>query len=153
MTEPEFQTTSEDWVYGGLRLSADGVRCGSWRTTTGEWLLFRIKGQPRWVIGGIYTVTVSRTGTHTHLHDIKSARFVGTIDDPVERARLEVVDATTRSGIAATALERDAKQQRAIDEALVPLLEIAARLTTWQDVQALLNYIDVKVHLSRRRPR
>jgi hypothetical protein len=152
MTNPD--PTIERWVYGGLRLGSGDHKCYAWTVEgAGEDLLFRHKRTGSWVFGGSYIVTVTRDDAKIYLHDPRSARFAGRIDDAIERARLEAADLATRTHLAAVAFERKAKTDPALDEALAPLLAIAARLPNQMQVRALIGYATEKIHASRWRPR
>jgi hypothetical protein len=154
MNDPQPTPTVERWIYGGLRLGTGNHKCHAWSTEGSDHeLLFRHKRSGSWAIGGIYLVTVTRDDGKVYLHDPQSATFAGRAGDLTERGRLEAMDLATRTELAAITLQRKAKTDPALDEALQPLLAIAAQLPTQIQVRALIGYVTEKLHSARWRPR
>lgn len=144
----------ERWVYGGLRLGDGGYKCHAWSVEGSDMEpLFGHKRAGLWAVSGIYTVTVTRDDGTVYLHDPQSACFAGRVDDQTERECLEAADLATRTHLAAVAFERKAKADPALDQALAPLLAVAARLGSQLQVRTLLAYVIEKVHSARWRPR
>jgi hypothetical protein len=136
---PAPATSTERWVYGGIRV-LNGKRVHAWIDPHGHELLYSHKRSGHWAIGRYYTADVIRTGTRTQLYG--TPMYTGDRDAGDElRRQLWVKDTAARTRLADLAAERKAAQRNAIDEALQPLLAAASVLRTGADRDAFIAYV------------
>jgi hypothetical protein len=144
MTEPvpasASEPVTETWTYGGTRAGKDGKKWHAWLDAAGEEHWFARTGGSRMAVGSRYTAQVTR-------RDDGGISLHGT----PEYARSQAGEETRRSlwtehtlaqtRIEALRAERDAARRNALDEAIAPLLELAAPLRTGAQRDALAAYV------------
>ena len=98
--------TTERWIYGGLRVLNTGI-VHAWlpepvagRPLPDE-LWYRVKTKGGWMVGGIYTATVTRTGQRVQLYDAPGP-WLQPFEDREAVAGLEILDRSARDQIART---------------------------------------------------
>jgi hypothetical protein len=132
-------TTTERWIYGGIRV-LDGKRVHAWIDPGGRELLYAHKRAGNWAIGSSYTAQVIRTGPSTALYGTPT--YTGNGDTPDElRRELWANHLAARTRLSDLTQERKAAQRNAIDEALRPLLAAARTVKTSADRDALIAYV------------
>jgi len=141
MTQTAPEPVAELWTYGGLRVGKDGRRLYAWLDPGGEELLFSRTG--RMAVGSQYTVRVTRDGTVT-MHG--TPEYAGSAADEATRAPCGPRTPWRRPRLEALRAERSAARRNALDEALGPLLELAAPLRTTAGRNALAAYVIGKLH-------
>jgi hypothetical protein len=129
----------ERWVYGGIRV-LDNKRVHAWIDPSGRELLYAHKRSGTWAVGSFYTARVTRNGPHTTLYATPSYHGDGYADTGLRR-RLWAQDTAARARLALVAQERNAARRNAIDEALMPLLDVARTLKTGADRDAFTAYV------------
>jgi hypothetical protein len=149
--------TTERWIYGGLRMLNTGT-VHAWLPEPAagrplpEELWYRVKAKGDWMVGGIYTATVTRAGQRVQLYG-SPGPWLQRFEDREAVARLEVLDRAARDEIAHNALKRRAAKDPALATAIRPLLELAAGLRTDAQVRALLAYVTEQIYAARWRRR
>lgn len=142
-SQPEQTPVEEIWLFGGLRrLSGSGYAHG-WidRAGEGELLLYKAKGS--FVVGSLYAVQVSRTADNTRMHG--TPRYHGRCDDAELRATVEATHDAVKARQARERMERNDAKNKAIDNAVAPLVEIARTLPTHADKDAFAAYVLRKI--------
>lgn len=132
MSEQE-QGTTEEWIYAGVRVLA-GKRTHGWIEPSGRMRYYVDKGNL--VIGGLYTVSVTRTDKNVMRgQPVYTGRM---IDDDALRRQYFVEEHAAKTKLSAITNERnDAKVTASeIDKMLAPLIEVAASLTSQYDRDA-----------------
>jgi hypothetical protein len=143
MTTPGPEPATETWTYGGIRAGRDGKRRHAWLDPGGEELLFpAAQGRP--AIGSHYTARVTRDGDGVTLHGTPEYAG-GQVGDGTRRA-LWSADTLARTRLETLRAERDDARRNALDEAIAPLLELAAPLRTGAQRDALAAYVIRKLH-------
>lgn len=132
-------TTTERWIYGGIRVLHDR-RIHAWIDPNGQQCLYQLKRAGSWVIGGYYTARVARNGDATTLYGTPHYTGDGNAPDDVRRD-LWAKDTAARTRLALLAQERNQARRTAIDEALDPLLTLARTAKTSADRDALTAYV------------
>ena len=142
MAADEPGRAAEQWRWMGARIGKDGKQSNLWLDAKGRERWFPVKrttegGQP----GGWYTAEVTRAeGETVTLHGRPEfARAAERGDE--DAARWAAEDRVARVEMRRLALERSARRRDPLDEALAPLLEIAARLRTGNERDALGVYV------------
>jgi hypothetical protein len=136
-TEPGY--TAETWRWMGERVGAKGDRRNVWQDPAGEALYFAAKPSTAGgVVGGYYTAAVQRhdDAKSLSLRSVQFARPPGRGDALADQWRAE--DRAAKARVSARRRERDAARANELDEALAPLLAIAANLRTHADQEALM---------------
>ena len=133
------ERTTERWVYAGIRVTRQGKRAAAWIDEGGHELLFGERTAD-YVIGAAYEARVRRQGEGTSLYG--KPRFAASRDpgDP-QPAVWEVESRAAKIRLTCASRERQAAKQSALDEALAPLEEIAARLRTKDEIDALITVV------------
>lgn len=140
---------TERWLCLGRRQRADGTGLATaWRSLTDgqERLYLKLTG----VVGGEYDITVSHSGDRTSVHG--QPVYAGQADDvdPAQVGAWKAADQAAYAADRARLLEASARRRNELDEALRPVLEIAARLTSFGDRDALARYVTAKIYAARR---
>jgi len=135
---------TEQWTYGGLRVGKGGKRRHAWLDPGGAELLFSGTGSGA-AIGSHYTARVTRDddGAIT-LHG--TPEYAGTQAGEPARRALWAADTLARTQLETLRAERDDARRNALDEAITPLLEVAAPLRTSAQRDALAAYVIRKLH-------
>jgi hypothetical protein len=134
---------TETWIYGGIRAGQDGKRRHAWIDPAGQEHWFSRVGA-RMAVGSRYTVQVSRHDGTLTLHG--TPEYAGSAADQATRRALWTEHTLAQTQIEASRAERDAARRNALDEALAPLLEVAAGLRTGAQRDALAAYVLRKLH-------
>jgi hypothetical protein len=134
---------TETWIYGGIRAGTDGKRRHAWIDPAGQEHWFSRTGA-RMAVGSRYTVQVSRHDGTLTLHG--TPEYAGPAADQATRRALWAEHTLAQTQIEASRAERDAARRNALDEALAPLLEVAAGLRTGAQRDALAAYVIRKLH-------
>lgn len=145
------ERVTEIWVSVGIRLSADGKRCSAWMPPEGESdrdILLYGERAGSYVIGGRYEVTVSRRPVDGRVITTRHSdpKFVGKdhYPDPELKTTWQQWEADSlvaERELSRRGMERKMKQVQALDEALEPLLDIAAKFRTGKDRDAFAAYV------------
>jgi hypothetical protein len=138
------EPVTEMWTYGGIRADKDGKKWHAWVDPAGEEHWFARTGS-RMAVGRRYTAQVTRRddGAIT-LHG--TPEYAGSQADGETRAALWTAHTLAQTRIEALRAERDAARRNALDEAIAPLLELAAPLRTGAQRDALAAYVLRKLH-------
>jgi hypothetical protein len=129
----------ERWVYAGIRVLR-GKAAQAWITDSGdgETVYFSPRGGP--VVGEIYRASVTRQGESVTLHG--TPRYAGDGRVNHERAAdLLAGQQVAQALLAVARLERAAAKRNELDAALDPLRQIARRMKTSAEKDALVAYI------------
>ena len=129
MNEPAPEPVAETWTYGGIRADKDGKKWHAWADPAGEEHWFARTGGGRMAVGSHYTVRVTRRddGGIT-LHG--TPEYAGSQAGRETRAALWTEHTLAQTRVEILRAERDAGRRNALDEAIAPLLELAAPLRT-----------------------
>jgi hypothetical protein len=135
---PHDITVTERWVCIGTRLSHNDKRCNAWLTPAGDTKLYA--GRESYVTGAVYEVQVRHT-PDGHTVRVGSPRYVGSASVSDERlATWRAEEISDLAELARQARERKAKRDGdgPLEEAMAPLLAIAAQLRTSDQKNALI---------------
>jgi hypothetical protein len=143
MSETEPEPATETWTYGGVRVGPGGKRVFAWLDAGGEQRLFSRTGA-RMAVGSQYEVRVSRGEDTLMLHGTPA--YAGSAAPEAVRRALWAEHAVAQARLEMIRAERSAARRSALDEALAPLLELAAPLRTGPERDALAAYILRKLH-------
>jgi hypothetical protein len=143
MTQPGPEPATEVWTYGGVRVGNNGKRLHAWLDPGGEELLFSRTGA-RMAVGSHYTVQVSRRDGTITLHGTPT--YADSAGDEAARRALWAEHTVAQTRLEMIRAERNAARRSALDEALAPLLEVAAPLRTSAERDALAAYVLRKLH-------
>ena len=142
-TAPE--PVTETWTYGGIRADKDGKKWHAWVDPAGEEHWFARTGG-RMAVGSRYTARVTRRDGGISMHG--TPEYAGSQAGQETRAALWTEHTLAQTRIEARRAERDAARRSALDEAIAPLLELAAPLRTGAQRDALAAYVIRKLHNS-----
>lgn len=95
-------------------------------------------------VGSRYTVQVSRHDGTITLHG--APQYAGSAADEATRRTLWAEHTLAQTQLESIRAERDAARRNALDEALAPLLKLAAPLRTSAQRDALAAYVIRKLH-------
>jgi hypothetical protein len=138
------EPVTETWTYGGIRADKDGKKWHAWADPAGEEHWFARTGS-RMAVGSRYTAQVTRRDDGgISLHGTPG--YAGSQADGETRAALWTAHTLAQTQIEALRAERDAARRNALDEAIAPLLELAAPLRTGAQRDALAAYVIRKLH-------
>jgi hypothetical protein len=139
------EAVPETWTYGGIRADKDGKRWHVWLDAAGEEHWFARTGSGRMAVGSHYTAQVTRRdGGAITLHG--TPEYAGSQAGQEARAALQTEHTLAQTRIEALRAERDAARRSALDEAIAPLLELAAPLRTSAQRDALAACVIRKLH-------
>jgi len=128
--------TDEIWTYAGRRASK-GKRFYAWQDPHRRERYYA--KLPAITIGGRYTVTVAREGDTVSVYG--EARYTGDGVDDRTRREMEALDIAAMAILAARARERNDARRKALDDAVRPLADIAAKLKFGHERDAFLAYV------------
>jgi hypothetical protein len=150
MTAANPEPAEETWTYAGVRVSSDGKREHAWLDASGEERFFRRTGASM-AVSSHYTVQVTRRddGTIT-IHG--TPVYAGPAADEATRRGLWAEHTAAQTRLELIRAERNAARRNALDEALAPLLEVAAGLRTSAERDALAVYILRRIQHAWRPP-
>jgi hypothetical protein len=144
-SEPAPGPAAETWAYGGIRADKAGKRWHAWLDAAGQEHWFARTGGSRMAVGSHYTLRVTRRddGAIT-LHG--TPEYARSQADEATRRTLWTEHTLAQTRIESLRAERDAARRSALDEAIAPLLELAAPLRTGAQRDALAAYVIRKLH-------
>jgi hypothetical protein len=134
--DDEAGRVEEVWTYAGRRV-LDGKRYYAWQDGTGRERYYAKSSAS--VIGGRYTVSVGCEGDRVCMYG--EPRYTGDYLDAQTRREMEVLDIAAMAVLAAQARERRDARQKALDDALQPLVDLAAKVSFGHERDALLAYV------------
>jgi hypothetical protein len=144
------EPAQERWTYAGVRASPDGTRQHAWLDPSGEELLFRRTGGSM-AVGSHYTALVIRRDDDSiALRGIPV--YAGSAADEATRLVLQAEHTAAQTRLELLRAERNAARRNALDEALAPLVEVAAGLRTSAERDALAVYILRRIQHAWRPP-
>jgi hypothetical protein len=126
----------EVWTYAGRRV-LHGKRYHAWQDGTGRERYYAKSSAI--MIGGRYTVSVEREGDRVSMYG--EPRYTGDYLDAQTRREMEALDIAAMAALAAQARERRDARQKALDDALQPLVDLAAKVSFGHERDALLAYV------------
>jgi hypothetical protein len=126
----------EIWTYAGRRV-LHGKRYHAWQDGTGRERYYAKSSVS--MIGGRYTVSVEREDDHVSMYG--EPRYTGDYLDAQTRREMEALDIAAMAVLAAQARERRDARQKALDDTLQPLVDLAAKVSFGHERDALLAYV------------
>ncbi len=130
------ERADETWTYAGRR-EHKGKKFYAWHDAHGhERFYARV---PAITVGGRYTLTVARDGEKVSVYG--EARYTGHHVDDHTRREMEALDIAATAILATQARDRNDARRKALDDALQPLAEIAAKLKFGHERDAFLAYV------------
>jgi hypothetical protein len=126
----------EIWTYAGRR-ALHGKRYHAWQDGTGRERYYAKSSAS--MIGGRYTVSVEREGDRVSMYG--EPRHTGDHLDAQTRREMETLDIAAMAVLATQARERRDSRQKALDDALQPLVDLAAKVSFGHERDALLAYV------------
>lgn len=135
MTDEEF--TTEEWLYQGRRLSRERKIVYAWHSLVGDHTYFftKVAGQ---VIGGVYEIPVKRTADEIYVRGAPTFLRLSEHDTDEDRSVWQAQDRDAKAKQDAAAWEKRMAKTGGLDEALAPLLAVAAKCRTAAEVEALV---------------
>jgi hypothetical protein len=140
---PKPEPVEERWTYAGVRVSKDAKRQYLWLDPTGEELILARAGGSL-AVGSSYTVLVIRRDDGT-IAVRGTPVYAGLAADEATRGALWAAHTAAQTRLELIRAERNAARRNTLDEALVPLLEVAAGLRTSAERDALAVYVLRKI--------
>ena len=126
----------EVWTFAGRRES-DGKRYYAWQDGHGQERYYA--KVPANTVGGKYAVLVTRDGERVSVYP--EPRYTGDRVDEGTRREMEALDIAASALLAAQARDRNDARRKALDDAVQPLAEIAAKLRFGHERDAFLAYV------------
>jgi hypothetical protein len=139
------EPVTETWTYGGIRVDEDGKKRHAWVDPAGEEHWFARTGGGRMAVGSHYTARVTRRDDGG-ITVYGTPEYAGSQAGQAARQALWTSHTLAQARIEALRAERDAARRNALDEAIAPLLELAAPLRTGAQRDALAAYVIRKLH-------
>lgn len=135
--EPDGPVRVEEvWTYAGRRESG-GKRYFAWQDGHGrERYYTKLLAS---TVGGKYALMVNREGDRVYV--TPDLRYTGERVDEGTRREMEAVDIAASATLAAQARDRNDARRKALDDAVQPLAEIAAKLRFGHERDAFLAYV------------
>jgi hypothetical protein len=134
--QPDDDRAEEVWTFAGRR-ALGGKRYYAFQDTAGrERYYAKVKAL---TVGGQYTVTVARDGDRVSVYG--EPRYTGEQVDEHTRREMEALDLAAEAALAAQARDRSDARRRALDDAVQPLVAIAAGLRFGHERDAFLAYV------------
>jgi hypothetical protein len=149
MTATDPEPAQETWTYAGVRV-LDGKRQHAWLDPTGEELLFARTGGSM-AVGSHYTAQVIRRDDG-RITLRGTPIYAGSAAGEATRLALWAKHTAAQTRLELIRAERNAARRNALDEALAPLLEVAAGLRTGAERDALAAYILRRIQHAWRPP-
>lgn len=138
-TEPEFVT--EEWTYLGPHPTGGFM----WRDASGAMLTYS-KVRAR-VFGAVYNVKVQRgPGDSVRVH--REVMWAGRMAEDAATIEARALDTEARQKV--KRLEASTSRTSTLDEAIAPLLELAAGMRNMSDRRALLDYVTSRVYAAKK---
>jgi hypothetical protein len=142
MPESTEATTTERWVFGGLRVGGNHKRLHEWVAPGGERRLFAAAGS--YAIGSIYEAKVTHGADGLiHLHG-KPAYTGERCDDDELVGQLAARARAAETALSLVARERAAKRTDPVEAAIGQLAELASHVPAVQR-QAFLVYVTTRL--------
>lgn len=135
----------ERWTFLGTRVDAKSKKVHAWLEPGGRTYWYPPHGSP--VIGGVYTTEVKReTKTEDDGKEYESVRrtdprYAGEMNPDIDRAEYQARDHAAKIRLANIAAEKKESGYKALDEALQPLIDVAAKLRIGAERDALIAYV------------
>lgn len=142
---------TERWTYGGFAQGASTAKVAIWYDEKRTRQAFAPGKGAQPYVGGVYEVEVQHDASGEVLSKKAAARYIGRNDDDEWVAGIEAAAEVARVQLAAAAQERSDKRKSALDAAIEPLEEIAAKMLDPADVDALAMIITRRLHNARYR--
>lgn len=140
-TDEEYVT--ETWTYAGQRVGSDRKRWGAWVDGEGKVRLYAEARAAHYVVAGRYEVQVRHADGKTWRRP--DPQYTGERDDS-RAAEHATADHIARIKLAAAKVERSHLKQDALDDALAPLMKLAAAYRNQSDQDALAAYVIRQLH-------
>jgi hypothetical protein len=129
-------SAEEVWTYAGRRES-NGKRYYAWQDGQGQERYYAKVAAG--VVGGKYVLMVTRDGERVSVYP--EPRYTGDRVDQAIRREMEALDIAATAVLAAQALDRNDARRKALDDAVKPLAEVAAKLRIGHERDAFLAYV------------
>lgn len=145
MADDEADKTIEAWTYLGRRFDAGQRKMYyAWMQPDGkEGHFSKTKGL---VIGGIYSVLVNRKDDDSvSVYANPGPQFTNQTVDDERRALMEAQDREAYNEQQRTAAEKRHAASSPLSEALAPLVELAGKTRSYQDLRALQAVVHEKI--------
>jgi hypothetical protein len=126
----------EVWVYAGRR-DSDGKKYYAWQDPHGQERYYA--KVPALTVGGKYTLRVTRHGDRVSVYP--DPRYTGEQVDQPTRREMEALDIAATAILAAATRDRNDARRKALDDAVAPLAQIAAKLRFGHERDAFLAYV------------
>jgi hypothetical protein len=126
----------EIWTYAGRR-EIDGKRYYAWQDGHGKQRYYA--KVPASTVGGKYALMVTREGERVFV--APDLRYTGERVDEQTRREMEALDIAAATLLAAQARDRSDARRKALEDAIAPLAEIAAKLRFGHERDAFLAYV------------
>jgi hypothetical protein len=126
----------EIWTYAGRRES-NGKRYYAWHDGHGEERFYAKVSAG--TVGGKYALMVTRDGERVSVYP--EPRYTGEKVDEPTRREMEALDIAAVALLAAQARDRNDARRKALDAAVAPLAQIAAKLRFGHERDAFLAYV------------
>jgi hypothetical protein len=136
MTEVTVEAHEETWTYAGRR-EAKGKRYYVWLDASGAERYYA--KVPATSVGGRYIIKVRNEGERVIV--LSDPVYLGDRVDVEARLTMEAQDLVAVARLAGLARERSDSRKAALDEALAPLIAIAANLKFGHERDAFLAYV------------
>jgi hypothetical protein len=134
--QPDDERAEEVWTFAGRR-ALGGKRYYAFHDAAGrERYYAKVKAL---TVGGRYAVTAARDGDRVSVYG--EPRYTGDRVDERTRRQMEALDLTAEAALAAQARDRSDARRKALDDAMQPLVEIAATLRFGHERDAFLAYV------------
>jgi hypothetical protein len=126
----------EIWTYAGRRESS-GKRYFAWQDGQGEQRYYGKVSAA--TVGGKYALMVTRDGERVSVYP--EPRYTGVRVDEATRREMEALDIAAAAILAAQARDRNDSRRKALEDAIAPLAEIAAKLRFGHERDAFLAHV------------
>jgi hypothetical protein len=128
--------TDEIWTYAGRR-EHKGKRFYAWQDEHGHERYYAKVAAI--TIGGRYSLSVAREGDTVSVYG--EARYTGQQTNDRTRREMEALDIAATAILAAQARDRNDARRKALDDAVQPLSDIAAKLKFGHERDAFLAHV------------
>jgi hypothetical protein len=135
--------SEEFWLYAGRRIGRTGQPVDAWvpnEDGTGDVVLYAAGRGPGHVVGASYRVRVDRHDPGTMMHGAPEFHR-GQVASMELRVEWAARDMATRARLSAQRRERAAARHNDLDELIEPLRQVAAKLRTAADRDALVAHV------------
>lgn len=143
---PAPEPAAEQWIWVGRRMDRKGAMSAVWQDPAGNWLWYKTS-MAGLAIGATYEAQVIR-GEDSRVTLRGRPRFTGGGGRHPDAAQWEAQELADKAEARRRSREKDAARNTALDEALEPLLDIAAGLRTGADRDAFAAHVLNAIHRS-----